>query len=399
MESDLPFEVLCEILSYLDVRHRLVASLVCRRWLLACSTQLKDACLFLYRRSLPPPLQIKDITLPTLPLTRPFCKVALENINVDQQCMDFLKNLGPQLLHLEVSSSAINLDCCSWMKCPQLSTLVTDTEDIVMAIGPDPLVHLQSLDLYRATDVKDEMLLGLMDAVSPNLREFKVPRNVAFDRRVMKRFYPVPFNLCLDLSPFLLTTWAVELFIAKRAKTLTSLRLPPDTPEDAALRIASTLGLALTDVDISDCNGLRGSLGEFFKLQPRVVALNLFRGRIDYEELESVVRLLPGLRKLSIGCGFDKQALTLVFTLRHLRCLCIRNFTTSNIHCNKIPPEVFSTFASVDLRVLDVDASLDDESIQELLKRAPALRELKMGRIGRKFFRDGPEIRSSNHRY
>lgn len=82
-----------------------------------------------------------------------------------------------------------------------------------------------------------------------------------------------------------------------------------------------------------------------------------------------ICSLLPGLQVFSISGNWDmEQALVPLFRLRHLRHL--------SFPCRRaIPHEVFSAFASVDLRYLDLgNVILDGYSMQKLLALAPALR-------------------------
>ncbi|XP_035214290.1 F-box/LRR-repeat protein 4-like [Stegodyphus dumicola] len=318
--NEFPDEVLEHIFSFLNVYDRLTASLVSKRWLhLTDRRHLLEDIYVVFQDN------AKDGDDVFNSMSRKFLCFKFIRHEIDAQYIEFLKKYITQIhsllffscvLDRKALESSGKLDSFSNLKC--LKIIGCDMFDLFSFSFP----NLRELYVDSGANLTDKIIQDLGNTM-PNLKVLSLACQITHQPPILKRFYPSGTTVEKNPSEMILSFSAVQLFISKRAETLTALDLKKTIllSSSAFIHLSKIDNLKLQDVTFACALKCIDSLAKFCENQPYLKSINLdCVYTLRDENLKSVCLLLPNLRKISIKhCKYINDSLKYIFQLKRLQ--------------------------------------------------------------------------------
>ncbi|KFM80633.1 F-box/LRR-repeat protein 13, partial [Stegodyphus mimosarum] len=371
-----PDEVLEHIFSFLNVYDRLTASLVCKRWLYITDRRhlLEDIYVVFQDNA-------KDGAQVFSSMSRKFSCFKFVRHEIDAQYIEFLKKHIAQIHSLSFLNCVLDrealefsgkLNSCSNLKC--LKIIGCDMFDLFSFSFSD----LRELYVDSGANLTDKITQDLGNTM-PKLKVLSLACQITHQPPILKRFYPSGTTVEKNPSEMILSFSAVQLFISKRAETLTALDLKKTIllSSSAFIHLSKIDNLKLQDVTFACALKCIDSLAKFCENQPYLKSINLdCVYTLRDENLKSLCLLLPNLRKISIKhCKYINDSLKYIFQLKRLQNLdisgcCITQSTFT---------EAIQESQLTNLRALSAsNCQITDIIANELVQKAPYLQYLNL---------------------
>ncbi|GIX98918.1 f-box domain-containing protein [Caerostris extrusa] len=365
----LPEEVLIHVFQYLDVPDRLVAGLVCKKWLCAtdCRRLMNEVTC-----DVPPDAPSRKALL--FGMSRQFHHFRFSTGVVDDIVVRFLKEFREQLFSLTFLSCPLDAGIppssipeLKIPSCDHLQFLSIQDCDVLCLFTELP--SLTYLRLYSLPCLTDRLVRDL-NRTMPHLRTFKLMAEVTCDSRVYKRYYyKREETFATAPSDIIFSFPALKDFLRRRGATLRCLDVTKtDLPPRAVVELSRIRGLRLEKVLFNpDLSANR--IVDFCHAQRHLNFLDLSKIlSVSDESVRSICDLLKDLRDLTITFKHRvNESVRDIFQLQGLRRLNL-NF------CAKISRSSFREAVSA-TRITGLEhlnlgfTSIDNDTLCTLLRQ------------------------------
>ncbi|GFR25454.1 f-box domain-containing protein [Trichonephila clavata] len=374
--SSLPEEVLINIFKFLNVRNRLTASLVCKKWLRAinCHKNLYDIKIYFSHNFL-------KYVQTSSHMTRQFLHFSFDNVMINDSVVEFLKQYSKQFVTLKFNDCKVVNDEKESkfqekvLNCENLQFLNIHNSDVIPLFGSLP--NVIALILHVSTGLTDYVMFELNKTLF-KLEIFSLSGSVIYNERDYQRFYMNGETIENNPSKSVLSFVSIKKFIEKHCSTirvvnLAMLQLSPD----AVVTISEIKDLKLESVLFP--SDLESSfMKKFCENQFSLTSLDLSISRhVTDDTVSALCKCLPNLERFFIR---NNHAINIsiieIFQLEHLEALDLNSSDTISESSYR---QAMLKLKAFKLKHLNLAfARIADDCLCELLKHNLNIRHLNI---------------------
>lgn len=372
--SSLPEEVLMHIFQFLNIRNRLTASLVCKKWLhtINCHKLLCDIKIRFSKEFL------KSVK-PYSHMTRQFEWFSFNKIAVTNSVIEFLKQYSCQFVKLKFTDCKI-IKCDSESKsqvlnCDNLKFLNIYNSDVITLFASLP--NVTTLIIHVSSGLTDYIISELNKTLF-KLEILSLGNSESCEETGYKIFYINEETTETNPSNSVLSFIGIKNFIENHSNTikLINLAMLQSLPE-AVVAISEIKGLKLESVLLPSDLPSR-FIKKFCQNQFSLISLDLSIALyVTDDTVCALCKYLPNLEKLYIRHNrVTDKCIIGIFQLEHLVTLDLCN----NENISQLSyQEAMLKIKSNKLKHLNLAfAQISDDNLCELLKRNVNIRHLNV---------------------
>ncbi|GFR25947.1 f-box domain-containing protein [Trichonephila clavata] len=376
--SSLPEEVLLHILQFLNIRHRLIASLVCKKWLhlINCNQLLCDIKIQFSTK-------VENTFKSFSHMTREFQWFSFHEIVIENSALEFLKKYSRQFVRLSF------IDCATVhsknesgfedqiQNCDNLKFLEIRNSNVIHLFHSLP--NVTTLIIHIPSGLTDYVISELNKSLF-KLEVLSLGCYVSCEKVVWKRFYVNGETVETNPSDLILSFESVRSFIEKHSNTLkvldiSMLQLLPE----AVLIISKIKGLKLKSILFA--SGLRSKYIQMFcENHSSLTSLDLSSSLYATNEtICAVCKCLPNLQEFVIRYNHVIDSCIIeILQLQHL----VKLDLSYSVKISELSyREAVSNLKVFKLKYLNLAFSeISDESLFELLRHNLNIRYLNVSR-------------------